>query len=123
MTDRRPLRTGTMIRITGAGGPVEAEVVSYTLNGDIQLITAKDATGHLHRVAMDLSDPAPAEGAAIIDIDYARALAVQVLAGHRHRLPVTVEANILAEAVLALTGGPAPAHQQTVCEAGDRRCA
>ncbi|MDA8230373.1 MAG: hypothetical protein M0006_03450 [Magnetospirillum sp.] len=87
------------------------EVVTYRIAGTRQIISARDIRqdgAALTTVVIDLARP-DADGLVVGPVDpaVARALALEVLGGHRQRLPVATEANILAAAVVALTGGAA----------------
>ncbi len=102
-------RTGDTIALSPDGA--EMEVVTYRMAGTRQIITARTAAGELRTVVVDL-DRIQAGGASVvvppIDPVVARNLALDVLGGHRSRMPVTTEANLLAAAVVLLTGGAAP---------------
>ncbi len=103
-----PLRIGERIEISNGDHTVAYEVVTYRRDGSRQIVTAKDGDGALHTVVVDLARLPGQVGQVVVGpvaIDVARALALDVLGGHRTRLPVSEEANILAAAVVALTGG------------------
>jgi len=103
-----PLRIGDPIEISDGRHSVTYEVVTFRTAGRRQIVTAKDGDGALHTVVVDLSEVAGRHDQVVVGpvaIDVARALALDLLGGHRTRLPVSAEANILAAAVVALTGG------------------
>jgi len=103
-----PFRIGDPVEITSGDTVVTYEVATFRRDGHRQIITAKDAEGSLHTVVVDLSRAPGQIGQVVVGpvaLDVARELALDVLGGHRARVPVSAEANILAAAVVALTGG------------------
>lgn len=104
-----PFRIGEIVSL---GDFPDMEVVTYRLAGSRQVMTLRGADGALSTVAVDL-DRTEGDGVAVavapVDVGVARALAQDVLSGRqRSRLPVAAEVNLLAAAVIDLTGGVEP---------------
>jgi hypothetical protein len=105
-----PFRVGDLVSLDGA---TSLEVVTYRLAGARQVMSLMDAAGAIVTVAVDLDrtegDGGIAVAAGPVDLGIARALALDVLSGHqRARLPVAAELNLLAAAIVDLTGGVEP---------------
>lgn len=105
----RKLFIGERFQIGTGNSAIDLEVVTFIKTGSRQIVTAKDADGVSHTVVIDLAPISPAPVlVGPVDIGVARALAIDVLGKHATRIPVTAEANILAAAVITLTGGAQP---------------
>jgi len=108
---RAPLKIGDVIDFTPAGeaSSVSGEVVTFRLvEGRRQFVNLKTDRGSCTLV-IDLTAPEGSPGRVLspVDIDAARGVALSMMAGINTRLPVAAEANLLAAAVVALTGGAA----------------
>jgi len=102
---KRPLPVGSLIEVSDQGGKkITATIETYRQVGGSQIISAVDEQGRYHTLALDLRSADGGESE-VVDISYARHLALQVMGEHHHRIPVSTESNVLADAVIALTGG------------------
>jgi hypothetical protein len=75
--------------------------------GGRQILTARTASGELTTVVVDLARDGELV-VPLVAIDVARAVALDVLNDRRQRRAVPCEVNILAAAVVSLTGGATP---------------
>jgi len=105
----QPYKVGDVIDVDFRGRAVKAEVVTYRTASRRQILTVRTENDGLLTLAIELP---VTEGVASIsvppaDIAAARVIALSILARHETRMPVAAEANLLASAVIALTGGAA----------------
>jgi len=103
-----PYRAGQEIDIEVDGVTRQAKVETYRIINDRQIMTVRDHDGNA--VTLTIKLPMSEDGAAPIliaqpDMTVARKVALATLSGVNTRLPVAAEANLLAAAVVALTGG------------------
>jgi hypothetical protein len=105
-----PFRVGQPVDVVIDGATKQAKVETYRIIGDRQIMTVRDHDGQAITLVVKL--PIVEGGTAPIvvapaNIGIARTVALTMLSGHSTRLPVAAEANMLAAAVVALTGGAA----------------
>jgi hypothetical protein len=105
-----PYRAGQEIEVEIDGAKSAATVSTYRIIGNSQIMTVKDCEGRSITLAAKL--PKSPDGLAPIiavqpDMTEARRIALASLAGGQGHMPVTAQLNVLAMAVLALTGGAA----------------
>jgi len=107
---RPPFKIGQVVDVVIDSSTKLAKVETYRIVGDRQILTVRDHDGQAVTLVVTL--PATEGGDALIvvppvDVASARNVALTMLAGINTRLPVAAEANLLAAAVVALTGGAA----------------
>ncbi|TXH34813.1 MAG: hypothetical protein E6Q98_18200 [Rhodospirillaceae bacterium] len=100
-------KVGDDLTIEVNGVMVPAKVETYRLAERRQILTLSTEGHGQHTMVVDLP---VIGGAALVavppaDIEAARTVALTILAGGNSRLPVGVETNLMAAAVVALTGG------------------
>jgi hypothetical protein len=105
-----PFCVGQSVDVEIDGATRQAKVETYRIAGDRQIMTVRDHDGQAITLVVKLPIAEGGDAPIVVapaNIGMARTVALTMLAGHSTRLPVTAEANMLAAAVVALTGGAA----------------
>lgn len=106
---REPLKIGDVLSLESGGKIMSGgEVVASHLTADRQIISVRTDAGDKAMV-LDLTGDVGKPPIIIppVDVADARAIALAVLIGVGNRMPVTARVNMLAAAVIDLTGGVA----------------
>ncbi|TXG98588.1 MAG: hypothetical protein E6R08_04065 [Nevskiaceae bacterium] len=107
---QHPFKVGDSVEIEVDGKPATGTVETFRLSGDRQILTIIDEAGNRSTLVAGIAQDVEGRATVLVppaNIAAARTVALTMLAGGNTRLPVSMEASLLAAAVVALTGGAA----------------